>query len=463
MTIDTETDVLVVGGGMAGLVAAVEAVEAGAAVTVLEKGTRAGGSMYLSNGVLWTYETFDVAREAVPNGDAALQELVVTSLDDDVAWLDGLGFDIDPLPDRFDQGTWKGGHFDSAAFTEFMVDRITDGGGALALETPVTGLERTDRGFVVTARDAVGESFSIDADAVVLATGGFQGNEQLVEQHITDDVDALWLRSNPWSTGDGILVARDVGAQTTRGWGRFYGHNLAAPPAEFSQSEFADASQYYGAHAVALDRNGDRFTDESESPLEDTLAQDTARLADGRAYYVVDGDLAAEATFGGHVGAMVDRAEELGGQVARADSLGELPAALSEWEVNGERAVETIREFNDAVRNDRAETLVPPRRDYHRAIDTPPFAIVAVQPGITFTMGGLDVTERMAVRERGATASNLPHPADVETPDATIDGLYAAGVDVGNVNNRHYLGGLSVALVTGRIAGREAAMSPTDR
>ncbi len=73
-------DVLVLGGGMAGLCAALAAAENGARVLVLEKGTRFGGSMALSNGIVWSFGSSDDVRTRLREGNPALQDLVVEQL-----------------------------------------------------------------------------------------------------------------------------------------------------------------------------------------------------------------------------------------------------------------------------------------------------------------------------------------------------------------------------------------------
>src|SRR5512133_2115769 len=91
-----KADVLVLGAGMAGLCAAVAALERGAQVLVLEKGNRIGGSMALSNGIVWTFAREDDVRKQVPDGDAALQDLLVTRLVDSLQWLQGQGVELKP-------------------------------------------------------------------------------------------------------------------------------------------------------------------------------------------------------------------------------------------------------------------------------------------------------------------------------------------------------------------------------
>ncbi|WP_436933741.1 FAD-dependent oxidoreductase [Halovenus marina] len=465
MTVDSiETDIVVAGAGMAGLSAGVQAVERGNDVVVLEKGERAGGSMRISAGLIWSYETLAEAQENVPKGNPALQQLVVENLDDGFEWIESLGVEVKEPPVELPTGDVvtaptpgaNCGKVDSDELTLQMVEEIENAGGDVLLETPMTDL-RTDEANRVIGVDTRGPDgpIQITADAVILATGGFHGNEELLQRHVTPHVENLWIRSNPWSTGDGLEAARDVGARTTGGMHTFYGHNLAAPPAEVTPDTFLDLTQYYGPFAVAIDRDGERYTDESESDLEHTLAQDTALEAGGRAYYVVDGDLYEDEVFSmGRVGTIIERSEEAGAEVLRAKTLDGLGEELTAAGADGSTAVETIREYNEAVRDGRADLLNPPRREHASPLDSPPFCAVAVQPGITFTMGGIAVDERLRVLDRADSSSSLFEYDDYAEEGRTrpVPGLYAAGVDIGGVNNRHYMGGLAQALVTGRHA-----------
>ena len=455
----TDADVVVVGGGMAGLVSAARALDSGAERVVgLEKGHRLGGSMAFSGGAIWTFGSYEELRELAPDGKAELQKLLADSLDGCFEWLAAQGVEFSEMQIDI---PGDGRQIEPASFVETMRKAVEDAGGTVHLNTPMTRLRTDADGTVVgvTARDADGETVDVDAGAVVLATGGFQGNERLVQQYITDDPDRLWLRSNPWSTGDGFEAAVDVGAKVTTGLDTFYGHNMAAPPAEFRPVHFREASQYYGPKAIAVDANGERFADESRSENEETLMQATVERAGGRAYYVLDSDLYESSFHAGHVGTMVERAAEFGAPVVEADTLSDLGDAMAEWGVDGDRVVETVRTFNDAIERGAADALDPPRRRYRTAFDAPPYHAVAVQAGITFTMGGLDVTPSCEVVNRAESSSALAYFPN-EMRDVRVEpipGLYAAGTDVGNVMNYRYLGGLAVAVVTGVTAGDAAA------
>lgn len=458
---ELETDVAIGGAGMAGLVAALSLAQRDIDVTIVEKGHRAGGSMYLSNGIIWTYPDVETAREQAPTGNPNLQQLVIERLESDLEWLGGYYEGLRDLPDQYNpDGGWQGDRIEPTEFTSHVVERLRERGHGVRLRTPMSDLTVDKNGAVtgLIADPAEATRLDIKADAVILATGGWQGNAALVEQYLIDDANEIWLRSNPWSTGDGLRVAESVGAKLTRGWRSFYGHNMVAPPAAFDLEEIPDATQYYGAAAVALDVDGRRFTDESESDMENTLAQDTARLADGTAFYVIDHDLYDSDQFGGHVGTQIERARDLGARVVSADSLDELADRLEPLSLNGDHAVETIQEFNAAMTSGRGSSLDPPRAQNRQPIDTPPFYVIEVRPGVTFTTGGLDVSPDMEVLDRSASSSSLNfHPADInDVTTGSVPGLFAAGADVGNINNRHYIGGLAVALVTGRVAAESA-------
>src|SRR5829696_7279450 len=83
--------IIVAGGGLAGLTAALRAVELGARVTLLEKGDRPGGSFIYSSGYIWSYKDLRTFRREAPSGDAALQKLVLERLEACLEWLEDLG------------------------------------------------------------------------------------------------------------------------------------------------------------------------------------------------------------------------------------------------------------------------------------------------------------------------------------------------------------------------------------
>ncbi|WP_435335799.1 FAD-dependent oxidoreductase [Haloarchaeobius sp. TZWWS8] len=441
-----ETDVVVAGSGMAGLVSAVRALESGADVIVLEKAPRPGGKTRWSDGAILVDE------------DAQPQIDVYEPLSKGIDWLESHGVTVKELMHEY-SGTGK--QIDPVDFIEHMVGVIEEQGGELRLETPLSSLRMGDdnsiAGVVAEGPDA---RFEIEARSVILATGGYGGNERLIEQYITDNADKFVLRSDPWSTGGGFLAAQDVGAKTTTGLSKFDGHSMLAPPASYTPDEYMEATQYYGPKAIAVDRRGRRFTDESAGDLEGPLIRDMLKRAEGEAFYILDHRLYDESFVSGNVGAMVERARELGGTVLEAPTLDQLGDQLSDQGVNGKKAIETVEAFNAAVEKPGEEPLDPPRERFRDPIDSAPFYAVEVRPGITYTMGGLDVNVNAEVLCRTTSCTALSEQATLDPKDVfynPIPGLYATGIDVGNPNEQYYIGRLSQALASGRIAGKHAA------
>ena len=118
------------------------------------------------------------------------------------------------------------------------------------------------------------------------------------------------------------------------------------------------------------------------------------------------------------------------------------------WGVDADQALTTLREYDAAVAAGRASELpVPKRANAHRLAE-PPFHALLVRPGVTFTLGGIEVDDDLRV---------------LDAADRPIPGLFAAGADAGGTYDDGYMGGLVLGLVQGRIAGRAAAAWATSR
>ena len=239
---------LIAGAGMAGLVAAVRARELGLDPIVIEKGTRAGGSMLLSSGVVWRHLEWEDFRADCPLGDESLQRLVWERLDDALAWLVSLG--AEPVWDDTENPRTTGKRFDPRALTELLASRVD-----VRLQT------------------------ALEAEAeppVVLATGGF--GRRLAEER------GLILRANPWSAGDALDWALAQGASVSAGMGEFYGRALPARPARIGEEDFVRLAQLYGAEARVITDDGHDITPRKVAWHENDLAQLIGRSA----WYVVE-------------------------------------------------------------------------------------------------------------------------------------------------------------------------------
>jgi succinate dehydrogenase/fumarate reductase flavoprotein subunit len=276
---------------MAGLAAAVRARELGADVLVHEKGERAGGSMLLSSGVVWRYREWDTFRRECPEGDPELQRAVWEGLDEAVAWLESLGA---PVVERETGNPLTTGvRFDPPGLT-----------GALAA---LAGEIRLDEPLEDVPEGA----------PVVLATGGFQGDRALVREHVTPEADALVLRANPWSAGDGLRLALGRGASLSAGLDEFYGRNLAAAP-QITPADYVPLAQVYARHATVENEVGERYEARTWSEID--VVQWTARQPGARAWFTVgDEDLDAPVRERS-IREIVELARRAGAPVERVDA-----------------------------------------------------------------------------------------------------------------------------------------------
>jgi succinate dehydrogenase/fumarate reductase flavoprotein subunit len=434
--------IIVVGGGLAGLVAALRAIELGVRVTLLEKGDRLGGSFIYSSGYVWSYKDLWTFRRETPGGDLALQRLVLERLESGLEWLEDRS--VPALTRETGNPLTTGARLDPKRTVAALADRIADSGGRMLLGTALARLVQGSGGRIAGAQIASGRKQRTEgADAVILASGGFAGNTGLVGRHIIRGAGRMRLRAHPWSTGDGFLAALEAGGLTSTGLDEFYGRNLPAPPADFSPEEFVEVSQLYGHYAVAINRNGERYADETADWSETALVRATARQPSLRAWYVLDAVGLREHVRERSVEEMIATARRVGGTVLRAEGLEELAERLSERGVPRTNVLRTLGEYNASVAGERGSELSPPRSEPGAPVQAPPFVAVEVAPAITHTVGGLAVDEGCRVLRR---TDGRPLPA-----------LYAAGVEVGGVSVGGYTSGLAAALVFGRVAAASAA------
>ena len=428
--------VVIAGGGLAGLTAALRATELGTKVTLLEKGTDPGGSFVYSSGYIWSYVDLPTFRREAPGGEAALQRLILERLGADLIWLEGAGGVL--LASETGNPLTFGARFDPERTVSALVDRLKATGGEMLTDTALETLLEDTAGRVTGVRvTSSGETHA--ADAVILASGGFAGDPDMVGRHIIGGPGRMRVRAHPRSTGDGFRAALQKGALASAGLDEFYGRNLPAPPADFPPERFVEVSQLYGRYAVAVNARGERYADESADWSETALTRATAHQPGLYAWYVLDARGLEGRVRERTAKEMVETAKSTGGTVIEAVSLKELADRLAERGVPRETFLRTLEEYNAAV---AGGDPCPPRSGQAWPLRVPPFVAVKVAPSITHTVGGLAVDAGCRVL-RGT--DKLPIP-----------GLYAAGVEVGGVSVGGYTSGLASALVFGGTAAESA-------
>ena len=429
--------VVIAGGGLAGLTASLRATELGAQVTLLEKGTCTGGSFVYSSGYIWSYVDLPTFRREAPGGDAALQRLILKRLGSDLTWLEGAGGAL--IARETGNPLTFGARFDPERTVSALVERLGATGGELLTDTAFEALLDDAAGRVTGVRVSSSRGMHA-ADAVILASGGFAGDPEMVGRHIIGGPGRMLVRAHPRSTGDGFRAALQKGALASAGLDEFYGRNLPAPPADFPPERFVEVSQLYGRYAVAVNASGKRYADEGADWSETALTRATAHQPGLYAWYVLDARGLEGRVRERTAKEMVETAKSTGGSVIETASTLRLADRLAECGVPRETFLRTLEEYNAAAA--AGGQLSPPRSGQAWPLRVPPFVAVKVAPSITHTVGGLAVDAGCRVlRRRGGRP---------------IPGLYAAGVEVGGVSVGGYTSGLASALVFGGTAAESA-------
>ncbi len=437
---DSNVDLLVFGGGMAGMSAAARASSDGASVVLVEKGPAIGGSAMYA-GFVWTAPTVEVMHEVNPDADLALSAEVVEAYGDAMDWVRSLGVHVaDPVTVL---GYGRGSQTDMANYLLACERLVREHGEVLTGWTAQRLL--LEDGAVVGAeiQNASGERRVIRARSTLLATGGFGGDPALRAEHISPLAEDLPLRANTNSVGDGLRLGLSVGAAFGPPNAGFYGHLIPSKVAYANPYEFTDLTFYHSEHGVLLNLEGKRFCDETIGDHLNTLY--VLEQPEARALLVYDQRVHDEWMMAPYVEGVepLDKfqlAYRRSARAAVADEIEEFEALPEEWGYPGEASRDTLLEFN---RQCVAGAPSPGRKLDAAPLVNPPFYVIEVIPAITFTFSGLKID---------------PEARVLDESGEVIPGLLAAGADAGGVFNRAYAGGLACALVFGLQAAATAAV-----
>jgi len=436
-------DLLVIGGGMAGLAAAAAATAAGARVTVVEKRGTPGGSAAMSAGIVWTAPDFETIRQVVPGGDPELGEALIDGFWPGVDWVRSAGVSVS---ERWEgqMGFGSAVRVDIKGLLAAWQREVESGGGVVMVRSAARRLLTDESGRVRGAAVSTPAGLrELRADAVLMATGGFQGDPELLATFVGAKADSLLVRSNPGSVGDGFRMGRDAGASASRCMSGFYGHLVPSPLAELREDQYLMLTQYYSHHCLLVNRLGHRFTDES---LGDEVSnQATLHQPGSTAVLICDERI--HTTFAATApyphGQVIDRiaaAKEAGGRYASTRSKEEMLDVVAGWGVSPPALAKTLDQWEAAAAGDEFALEIP-RAVRPEPIVHPPFHALEVQPAITFTFGGLRVDPDGRVLDRDG---------------APVLGFFAAGADAGGLQDVRYVGGLALGLVFGPRAARTA-------
>lgn len=446
-------DVIVIGSGAAGLSAAVAAADAGAATLIVEADQRVGGSSRLSGGHFYAAGTSVQHAAGVSDDADAMYEHYMTLnqwlVDPAVVrrycdlsaptfeWLKDLGVEF-PVAGVYPSGVGSTprGHQPEGGGEEVV--NVLDGHRShkqvdLVLDSRVTALLTDDDDRVTGIR--IGDD-TATAGAVILATGGFGANPNMINKYYPQAAragDWRWYIGTEGAQGDGITLGESVGGVVD---GEDRGLLLVTPG--FSH----DLEVLLPPWLILVNAAGQRFTNES-APY--TVLGGLIQKHGGRAWAVFDETARAAAKPGpmsqAYWVADVLERQANEGRVFRADSLTEL-ASMAGIKTN--TLIGTIDNTNnDAERSTDSRFF---KAGGVHPITTPPFYAVEVRPAIVCWTGtGLRISADTQV---------------LNGAEQPIAGLYAAGETVGNLHGDRYIGGggsFGPCIVFGKLAGETAA------
>lgn len=478
--------VLIVGAGNAALCAAISAAENGAAVTVLERAPRAarGGNSAFTGGCFRTvydgaediarlvpdltpeeretsdFGTYDVEKFYLDlcelsgyRADPALIEILVSESLPTLLWMGAQGVRFLPAYGRQSFKVdgrnvfWGGLTVETAGGGVGLVDALFRRAESLGVEVlydhKVEGLlgdRNTVSGVIVNGRE-------MQADAVVLASGGYHANTEWRVRYLGQGWDLAKVRGSRYNTGNVIRAALDLGARSHGNWSGCHSVFFDAGADDFGNIAVLNQQKNYFTLGIVVNRNGERFFDEGSDFRNYTYSRMGAailRQPGGAGWQIFDAQsvpiLPDEYRVPRAARFEADTLEGLAAKLEGIDREGFL-RTVSEFNA----AVDETAPFNPAVKDGRGTSGLPiDKSNWARSLNQPPFVAYQVTCGITLTYGGLAIDEQARVQNEEG------YP---------IAGLYAAGELVGGLYWDRYPGGagLTSGSVFGRIAGAHAA------
>ena len=452
---ERRADVVVIGGGGAGLAAAVQAHQEGATVIVLEKMSRLGGNTVLSGGA---FNVVDESRQKLHGiedsverhitqtyeggdrlGNLDLIKVLVENAAGAVRWLEELGMKFQDSIFTVPGGMWARALRPVAPLGTGFIETLgayveKENGIEVLLETTATELI-LDGGRVVGVRatTAAGQLTVMANNAVIVAAGGFGANVEM-----RDRVNVHWpsltnikTTNHPGTTGDGIRMAEAIGASVI-GLDQIQLLPLGDPATGSLSGSIGRSVDT----TIYVNKDGKRFV--NEGARRDVMTRALMEQRDATLWEVVDRDSYPTGDTRNNFAETIDSLVSQG-RAFRADTLEELARLIN---VNPANLVQTVAEFNAAVERKGGDAFG--RTLFADKLDTAPFYAAPRAPTVHHTMGGIAINTS----------------AEVLDPNGKIiPGLFAAGEVTGGIHGSNRLGGnaLPDTIVFGRIAGRNAA------
>ena len=435
------TDVVIVGAGASGLAAALSAHQNGVRdMIVIEKMPFVGGSTSTAGGGMQGYrvdEDPDVTAKNLEElflywcrtgkftNNARLTMLAAKLSTPTIDWLKEVGVDLTFTIDETQPTIHVGSPGRAAGMINTLYEKVQEAGVPVILDTRAEHLLMEGGRVVgVRAKGAKGQPVTILAEAVLLATGGYGNNEDLVP----DSIGNVIYYGPVSPTGDGHLMVKEIGVPLFNMDKLAIKHfGIETAPGYGIHIHWAVAKIFTSTSAIAVNKEGKRVVDEGGDEMDIALAS-MHQSSDGRLYIVMD-----QAAYDVYSDVLVNykafTREQLDAMIAangegitklvKNDTLAGAAEAIG---VDAQALEQSVKDYNaDATAGKDAF-----KRGYVAPFGEGPFYIMQTIPRFATSLGGVNVTDKLEV---------------MDVNEQPVPGLFAAGEIVGNVNGSyaHYL------------------------
>lgn len=435
---ELSADVIVVGGGGAGMAAATRLAQLGKSVILVEKSGFLGGAISVSGGnqvVMGSQLQIDngVADDSVESMVADFEANGANKNNKEILTLfaENVGATTDWLVAScgitFEEGLHQLGEYShnrelaytggGAGFAEAMRKAVEEAGVQVLLNTKAESLI-ADNGTVTGVKAASSDAdYTLTAGDVVLATGGYGANKDM----LTDEMKSALYYGPASSTGEGIQMAQAVGAQTANmEYGKRYPNGIEVSEG-MAKSTIAGNIVGWTMSAILVNKDGNRVVNEKASNR--TILEEELKQEGGELYLLLDAETfeawKAKLAPAGISDADIEKYLEANGTTTPVFAHGEtLEEAAAAAGINADNLKATVEKYNGFVAKGSDDDFGRAATYLTKTIGEGPYYIVEQKPRFATTMGGLVINTSMQVLNE----SGEP-----------ISGLYAAGENCGQV------------------------------
>lgn len=435
---ELSADVIVVGGGGAGMAAATRLAQLGKSVILVEKSGFLGGAISVSGGnqvVMGSQLQIDngVADDSVESMVADFEANGANKNNKEILTLfaENVGATTDWLVANcgitFEEGLHQLGEYShnrelaytggGAGFAEAMRKAVEEAGVQVLLNTKAESLI-ADNGTVTGVKAASSDAdYTLTAGDVVLATGGYGANKDM----LTDEMKSALYYGPASSTGEGIQMAQAVGAQTANmEYGKRYPNGIEVSEG-MAKSTIAGNIVGWTMSAILVNKDGNRVVNEKASNR--TILEEELKQESGVLYLLLDAETfeawKAKLAPAGISDADIEKYLEANGTTTPVFAHGEtLEEAAAAAGINADNLKATVEKYNGFVAKGSDDDFGRAASYLTKTIGEGPYYIVEQKPRFATTMGGLVINTSMQVLNEAGEP---------------ISGLYAAGENCGQV------------------------------